>query len=274
MSTCISRNGEFGSHELDDDFICARCFVLDEDALIADRDRLRADLDELRALFDLQLRRMGEAVALWRQEDPVVRANVTPDLGALLTWLMEARRAPAGYVVDGKVYRPDDVQIVRQQATPCPTCSGPSRETVGMVCQTCGTDYGPSEDGDEPIDQGARLLFERLGSGGDWETLPEWRKMAFRSAMHILADAGLLRIEPPHAADTHTQAEHDWAVRYYDGSCLHCHVGSTIAEQDAPRVCTACRDGENPCPCAPPGHPDTGTCDCPAYAPQGDSCSE
>ena len=23
----------------------------------------------------------------------------------------------------------------------CPTCSGPSRETVGMVCQTCGTDY-------------------------------------------------------------------------------------------------------------------------------------
>lgn len=25
---------------------------------------------------------------------------------------------------------------------PCPTCSGPSRETVGMVCQTCGADYG------------------------------------------------------------------------------------------------------------------------------------
>lgn len=25
--------------------------------------------------------------------------------------------------------------------SPCPTCSGPSRETVGMVCQTCGTDY-------------------------------------------------------------------------------------------------------------------------------------
>lgn len=28
---------------------------------------------------------------------------------------------------------------------PCPTCSGPSRETVGMVCQTCGTDYGRPE---------------------------------------------------------------------------------------------------------------------------------
>lgn len=24
---------------------------------------------------------------------------------------------------------------------PCPTCSGPIRQTVGMVCQTCGTDY-------------------------------------------------------------------------------------------------------------------------------------
>lgn len=24
----------------------------------------------------------------------------------------------------------------------CPTCSGTTRETVGMVCQTCGTDYG------------------------------------------------------------------------------------------------------------------------------------
>lgn len=25
----------------------------------------------------------------------------------------------------------------------CPTCQGPGRETVGMVCETCGTDYGP-----------------------------------------------------------------------------------------------------------------------------------
>jgi hypothetical protein len=27
---------------------------------------------------------------------------------------------------------------------PCPTCTGRLRETVGMVCQTCGTDYGPT----------------------------------------------------------------------------------------------------------------------------------
>lgn len=24
----------------------------------------------------------------------------------------------------------------------CPTCTGPTRETVGLVCQTCGRDYG------------------------------------------------------------------------------------------------------------------------------------
>lgn len=32
-----------------------------------------------------------------------------------------------------------------ETTAPCPTCSGPSRETVGMVCQTCGTDYGKAD---------------------------------------------------------------------------------------------------------------------------------
>lgn len=37
------------------------------------------------------------------------------------------------------------------EQAPCPTCSGPIRETVDMVCQTCGTDYAPDSqpaDGD------------------------------------------------------------------------------------------------------------------------------
>lgn len=29
-----------------------------------------------------------------------------------------------------------------EQSQPCPTCTGPTRETVNLVCQTCGTDYG------------------------------------------------------------------------------------------------------------------------------------
>jgi hypothetical protein len=34
----------------------------------------------------------------------------------------------------------------------CPACTGPQRETVGMVCQTCGTDYAPSD-----LDTGVKM---------------------------------------------------------------------------------------------------------------------
>lgn len=33
-------------------------------------------------------------------------------------------------------------QTPQERLADCPTCSGPIRETVGLVCQTCGTDYG------------------------------------------------------------------------------------------------------------------------------------
>lgn len=50
---------------------------------------------------------------------------------------------------------------------PCPTCAWPNRETVDMVCQTCGTDYGTPTDsvggrapGDAPriVGTGARFV--------------------------------------------------------------------------------------------------------------------
>lgn len=41
----------------------------------------------------------------------------------------------------------------------CPTCSGPSRETVGLVCQTCGTDYGRANTGRE---ESAKLVSDAL----------------------------------------------------------------------------------------------------------------
>jgi hypothetical protein len=49
---------------------------------------LREELAGFTALFDLQQTRMQTATALWRQEAPDVRANVWPDLGELLTWLL------------------------------------------------------------------------------------------------------------------------------------------------------------------------------------------
>jgi len=36
-----------------------------------------------------------------------------------------------------------DAGLLRRALDGCPTCEvGPVRETVGMVCQACGTDYG------------------------------------------------------------------------------------------------------------------------------------
>ena len=37
-------------------------------------------------------------------------------------------------------------ELRRALDVPCPTCSGPIRETVGLVCQTCGTDYGADDE--------------------------------------------------------------------------------------------------------------------------------
>jgi hypothetical protein len=43
---------------------------------------------------------------------------------------------------------------------PCPTCTGPIRETVGMVCQTCGADYNVTTSDDwtnDPVMRRAAL---------------------------------------------------------------------------------------------------------------------
>jgi hypothetical protein len=40
----------------------------------------------------------------------------------------------------------------------CPTCSGPLRSTVGMVCQTCGTDYGRPTPPVEPPKSKVRIV--------------------------------------------------------------------------------------------------------------------
>lgn len=70
-------------------------------ALIRAAEAMREELAELHGLFDLQQKRMAEATARWRAEDPIPRAVTLPDLGALLTWLMEdADRARGATVTD------------------------------------------------------------------------------------------------------------------------------------------------------------------------------
>lgn len=41
----------------------------------------------LQAIFDMQWKRMGEATKLW--QEATGKTNTHPDLGALLTWLIE-----------------------------------------------------------------------------------------------------------------------------------------------------------------------------------------
>lgn len=65
--------------------------------------------------------------------------------GQWTSHMAEQHRAQTGH----RTYRQGHVLSTRpapqpeEIAAPCPTCSGPTRETVGMVCQTCGTDYAP-----------------------------------------------------------------------------------------------------------------------------------
>lgn len=83
----------------------------------------------------------------------------------------------AGHLVDvsdwdspeDSVY--DDPRPDAQAPSGCPTCTGPLRQTAGMVCQTCGTDYAPAAtattSADEPrcseCDQPARLALRWAG---------------------------------------------------------------------------------------------------------------
>lgn len=47
-----------------------------------------SEVVELNALFEMQQKRMGEAIKLWQKRNPG-NDLVWPDLGRLLTWLME-----------------------------------------------------------------------------------------------------------------------------------------------------------------------------------------
>lgn len=67
MSICISREGEFGSHVLDDAYTCSRCLVLDEDAMIADLRGLRARLAEALAEVE-RLRGENERLTFSKQK--------------------------------------------------------------------------------------------------------------------------------------------------------------------------------------------------------------
>lgn len=62
-------------------------WLKDQDAITAHV--AEEDVTDIRLLFEIQQTRMREATERWRAEDPEARAQVLPDLGALLRWLMD-----------------------------------------------------------------------------------------------------------------------------------------------------------------------------------------
>lgn len=78
----------------------------------------------------------------------------------------------------------------------CPTCNGrqwvngrwvATRETVGMVCQTCGHDYAA-----EPVGVSRERLVELLKA-----ELPSAYQFMAWSLVETLVAAGALRVDPP-----------------------------------------------------------------------------
>lgn len=75
-----------------------------------------------------------------------------------------------------------------QEQRPCPTCSGPTRETVGMICQTCGTDYAP-----DPAMAASVAVFSAA-----WEEAHErgWSGHRVEAGLRALLAAGWIAPSP------------------------------------------------------------------------------
>jgi len=54
MSACISSEGEYSDHTLDDAYMCTRCYALDEDSMTRDLLASRVKLAAIRALMAAQ----------------------------------------------------------------------------------------------------------------------------------------------------------------------------------------------------------------------------
>lgn len=70
MSACISRNGEYSSHEPGPDYNCTLCHELDEEAMRAEVDRLKA---ELACVISVNGMYEGAITQLTRQRDDMLK---------------------------------------------------------------------------------------------------------------------------------------------------------------------------------------------------------
>jgi len=106
MSTCISRHGEFGSHEPDDAYVCKLCGVLDEDGMVDELRKLRADLASSNRRLEAQLNARGRVeevldAALGSNEEDGTGEGLAADVALVVHQRDEARAALAAAKPEG-----------------------------------------------------------------------------------------------------------------------------------------------------------------------------
>jgi hypothetical protein len=98
-------------------------------------------------------------------EDGEVTDDDHPKACALALAIVRAIRANPGEILALARLTAD------LEPEPCPTCNGRIRETVGMVCRTCGHDYA-ADDPQEPAEIPSREVEdahrEGFGAGVEW----------------------------------------------------------------------------------------------------------
>lgn len=160
---------------------------------MADPDPIVLQLAEERTRRGLSQREVAElagvtqsAVSEWETGAVVARVDSLRRHAAALGFRLRVELVPAdGSVVPGVPALPSEAPGGGAGlAEGCPTCSPPRRETVGMVCRTCGTDYAPEGAGD----LAAVALTTARGSGSSavspapdtTPTIPDEAVRAFR----------------------------------------------------------------------------------------------
>lgn len=118
MSTCISRHGEYGSHVPDEDYLCTRCAVLDEQGLIDERRALRTQLDEAHATIERQRAECADAAGQLAE----AHADAA-DVASASPWAVWSRSSQyINMLVDSRDHAEDmltSVQTERDEAQNC-----------------------------------------------------------------------------------------------------------------------------------------------------------
>lgn len=191
------------------------------------RDTIRAAIEaacrvaeaDVPALVAEVLRLQGEVAGLardWAAARAEVRRRVSPAADRVLDAAREWRRCgpPPMVAEEHDLAAAVDALDGDQPAEPggmaglyerlrepksCPTCSGLWRETVGMVCQTCGTDYGSPPSAVQPAERALRAQESDITGHGSGVSAgqpagprarPELDAVAEQVAAAAGADAG------------------------------------------------------------------------------------